>query len=129
MIVLVDSMMMHDDGIDEIVCVCVWCGCCQNLLSFLLLLAQHTHTHTHSHNTPHHHKQHITITRGKSLAMDTSQCDGIKFQYDRCINDKLSAMKSQKPDVDCEEMFEQWRDCYSAAVKTFIAKSKEKSGK
>jgi hypothetical protein len=59
--------------------------------------------------------------------MDTSQCDGIKFQYDVCINDKLAAMKNQKPDVDCEEMFEQWRDCYVASVKKFIeSKQKEK---
>ena len=110
-------------------CVCVVWLLSKFTFVFASSCTTHTHTHTHSHNTPHHHKQHITITRGKSLAMDTSQCDGIKFQYDRCINDKLSAMKSQKPDVDCEEMFEQWRDCYSAAVKTFIAKSKEKSGK
>jgi hypothetical protein len=26
-------------------------------------------------------------------------------------------------------VFEQWRDCYSSAVKAFIAKSKEKKGK
>ena len=73
----------------------------------------------------------IFITSGlkEKRKMDTSQCDGIKFQYDLCINDKLSAMKTQKPDVDCEEMFEKWRDCYSAAVKTFIAKSKENKGK
>ena len=81
-----------------------------------------------------HQLQHLpfsSYSHPESLlsGMDTSQCDGIKFQYDVCINDKLAAMKNQKPDVDCEEVFEQWRDCYSSAVKAFIAKSKEKKGK
>jgi hypothetical protein len=94
----------------------------------------------HGHLTPKlpsrtcHQLQHLpfsSYSHPESLlsGMDTSPCDGIKFQYDVCINDKLAAMKNQKPDVDCEEVFEQWRDCYSSAVKAFIAKSKEKKGK
>ena len=58
--------------------------------------------------------------------MDTSQCDLLKFHYDRCVSDKLMAMKYQKPDIDCEDMFDEWKECYTNCVKKFIDESKKK---
>jgi hypothetical protein len=40
------------------------------------------------------------------LTMDTSGCEPIKIEYEKCLKTKLENFGDQKPDIDCVPLFE-----------------------
>ena len=47
--------------------------------------------------------------------MDTSACEPIKIDYEACLRLKLDNFGNQKPDVSCEELFENYKTCYTVS--------------